>query len=398
MFDVSGELSVFLEAFLWIGIDLGFSTITLFEASERFVDEVIARFDWECIHEAPKYISKLTGTTLELKYRDALNSNQDYRDENNRWRVMRSRSRAIPIDENLTLGFLLENGYFDSEYSTRAEELALSSQLANLRNNPANAGKSAIIVSNGIRVEVYHEDDVDTITTSGTDGNDVYEFRKIDGHISHLTLNLGKGNDTVNSTGDSDNNTETGLTTITINGQDGNDYINIDSALLAPGGSTPAGSYHLLGGQGNDRLKITGVNSNYSGVLLEGGLGDDKLTGADGPDRIFGGHDDTSSTNTEFDGFDIIVGNGGNDYLDGGDEWHVNRTGILRNIAVYSPVTGSTFTTALNCVSLRSTSPMVRRSNTMTIEDVRSRMRLLLMAPANSSPDEFQLHGSNIPR
>ncbi|MFN9976033.1 MAG: hypothetical protein ACK58T_39675, partial [Phycisphaerae bacterium] len=54
LFDVSGELSVFLEACRWIGIDLGFSTITLFEASERFVDEVIAKFDWECVHEAPK--------------------------------------------------------------------------------------------------------------------------------------------------------------------------------------------------------------------------------------------------------------------------------------------------------------------------------------------------------
>ena len=59
LFDVHGDLSVFLEAFIWIGLDLGFSEITLFEARERFVDQVIASFNWECIHEAPEDIAVL---------------------------------------------------------------------------------------------------------------------------------------------------------------------------------------------------------------------------------------------------------------------------------------------------------------------------------------------------
>ncbi len=342
LFDVSGELSVFLEAFLWIGIDLGFSTITLFKASERFVDEVIARFDWECIHEAPHTISNLDGSTLTLQYRNE--SNGVYKDSNNQTARHAYKIEALPINEDLTLGYLLENGYFDSEASTRSEEITLSGQLAGFRNNPANSGKKVIVVSNGVRVQVYHEDDVDKITTAGTDGNDVYELIRLDGVVAELDLKLGGGNDTVNSTGDFDNNAEIGFTKITVDGEGGNDYINIDSSMLAPGSTTAAGSYHLIGGLGNDRLKITGVNSNYSGVLLEGGDGDDKLTGADGPERIFGGYDDATTANAAFDGFDIIVGNGGNDLLDGGDEWHTDRTGIRRNIAAYSPVTGSTFT------------------------------------------------------
>ncbi len=49
LFDMHGELRAFLEGFLWVGIDLGFSEITIFEASERFVDYLIAEFNYECV-------------------------------------------------------------------------------------------------------------------------------------------------------------------------------------------------------------------------------------------------------------------------------------------------------------------------------------------------------------
>ncbi|MBW2277841.1 MAG: hypothetical protein JRF63_10135, partial [Deltaproteobacteria bacterium] len=76
MFDVHGELALFVEAFLWIGLDLGFSEITLFEAKERFVNEVVARFDFECEHDAPDTLGAIKpvagraadGGTLILEY------------------------------------------------------------------------------------------------------------------------------------------------------------------------------------------------------------------------------------------------------------------------------------------------------------------------------------------
>ena len=45
LFDVHVEITLFMEAFLWVGLDMGFSRITLFEARERFVDIVLAEFE-----------------------------------------------------------------------------------------------------------------------------------------------------------------------------------------------------------------------------------------------------------------------------------------------------------------------------------------------------------------
>ena len=68
LFDMHGELKAFLEAFLWVGIDAGFFEVTLFEARERFVDEIIASFDHECPPIAPPVSSRIEAgsTTIEL--------------------------------------------------------------------------------------------------------------------------------------------------------------------------------------------------------------------------------------------------------------------------------------------------------------------------------------------
>ena len=70
LFDVNGQLKVFLEAFLWVGLDFGFGRITLFEARERFIDEIIAEFNWECMLSAPEDIADLSGDgkTIDLRY------------------------------------------------------------------------------------------------------------------------------------------------------------------------------------------------------------------------------------------------------------------------------------------------------------------------------------------
>ncbi|MCA9011336.1 MAG: calcium-binding protein, partial [Planctomycetaceae bacterium] len=340
LFDVDGQLKVFLEAYLWIGLDLGFSTITLFKASERFVDEIIVKFDWECIHEAPASIAQtsvdLNGDkVLTLSYQNSNGTTYNPGTARHAYKV-----EALPINDDLDLAYLLTNGYFDPEYSTLTEEIALRDQLAALRTAYPDGDRKVIVVSNGLRVQVYLDSDVDTIRTTGTSGNDVYDFKRLDGVVKNIDMDMGAGNDTFNSTGDSDNNgggAAQGLTSILINGGAGEDYINVDSSMLE------SGSYILRGGADNDRVKIGGIYSGYTGVTIEGGLGDDKLTGGDGPDRIFGGHDDTSSANTVFDGFDFIVGNGGDDLLDGGDEYEGNGTAAAHDVAVYSPLTGSLY-------------------------------------------------------
>ena len=130
LFDVQGELTVFLEAFFWIGIDLGFSTITLFEAMERFVDEVIASFDWECTLDAPTDIAQLDTTTdtLTLSYRDA--SNNVYLNDHGHVAAHQYKIEVLAVDDDLTQAFLIENGYLDPAYTSVSEEQALANQFS----------------------------------------------------------------------------------------------------------------------------------------------------------------------------------------------------------------------------------------------------------------------------
>ena len=80
----------------------------------------------------------------------------------------------------------------------------------------------------------------------------------------------------------------------------------VDSALLGAG---TADAYRLDGGADDDRVKLDGANTGYSGLLLDGGDGDDVIFGGEGPDRIQGGP-----------GFDVIAAYGGDDLIEGGDE------------------------------------------------------------------------------
>ena len=64
-----------------------------------------------------------------------------------------------------------------------------------------------------------------------------------------------------------------------------------------------------FGGVTLDTIDITGLNSTYNRLLLNGGVGDDSIFGHDGPDKIIGGS-----------GFDILAGYSGVDVILGGDE------------------------------------------------------------------------------
>ena len=49
VFDTRGQISAFLDAFFWVGADLGiFDRATLFEARRNFVNEVLAKFNFGC--------------------------------------------------------------------------------------------------------------------------------------------------------------------------------------------------------------------------------------------------------------------------------------------------------------------------------------------------------------
>lgn len=114
----------------------------------------------------------------------------------------------------------------------------------------------------------------------------------IQGGVVNLVVNAGQGDDVINIT-DVD---KVGLTSFTINGETGNDTILATNAKLGRVRLT------MDGGDGNDF--ITGT---ASGETIVGGQGDDVINGGDGNDNLQGG-----------DGVDVLNGNAGDDILDGG--------------------------------------------------------------------------------
>ncbi|MCA9151676.1 MAG: calcium-binding protein, partial [Planctomycetales bacterium] len=307
LFDVHGQLKVFLEAFLWIGLDLGITEITIFEARKRFVDQVIAQFDWECTLRAPQTIATLTDGNLNLQYSGSNSGGaQTYKVD------------VLPIDDDLTLQNLVRNGYLDTEYYDRAGELALRDQLASFRNyaelpTTPDEKKYAIVVSTGYKVQVYKVGDVDSITVNGTGYADHYDMKRLNGRVHSITINSGGGDDVINLTGETnivddvpDSYLGAGqLDTLTINAGAGDDIVSVDNIML---GNVNGQAYEINGQDGNDQLSLTGSNALYE-ATFNGGAGDDYIYGKDGIDNVFGGP-----------GFDVIATYGAADYVEGGDE------------------------------------------------------------------------------
>ncbi|MFP6692110.1 MAG: calcium-binding protein, partial [Pirellulales bacterium] len=332
VFDVHGELKVFLEAFFWIGLDLGFSKITLFEAEERFVDEIIASFEWECVLEAPDDIARLVTdgggiNTLELEYFNDPGIAQTYNVD------------VMPVDDNLTLTSLATNGLIDTEYYTRPEEVGLREQLAGYRAN--NSGEDVILVSTGLRSKLFLANGVDRIVLNGSPQADQHNLKRLNGRVDAVVIDGGGGDDVITLIGDAEN--EAKLTSLWIDGEAGHDYISLDGSMLGPGtGSGPhaalrpgtagnfAYDYLLSGDAGDDRIKLIGTSTSYGGLLLDGGDGDDVIMGKDGPEHVQGGR-----------GFDVIMTYDGDDLIDGGDEFDAdialftNEAGVVRTSTVY---------------------------------------------------------------
>ncbi len=193
------------------------------------MDEVIARFDWECIHEAPKKLATANAgaKSLNLKY---MNSDNSLYSTSNGYQY---NVTTLDVNADLTLETLLTNGYFDSEYSTRAEEIALSTQLRNLRDQIGQPGaeEKVIVVSNGQRVEVYPASQYDTLIVNGTSAKDTINISRARGVFKSITVNTEGGNDLVvlNPVDVADGSA---VTSIAINAGTGDDNVIVDSSVF----------------------------------------------------------------------------------------------------------------------------------------------------------------------
>ena len=136
----------------------------------------------------------------------------------------------------------------------------------------------------------------DTLTVTGSGAADSYDIRQSG---SDLVIRRGTSSITVPTTG-----LAAGIENVIVNAGNGNDTITIGNldrvGVLA---------IFVNGESGDDT--ITAVGAAIGGVRLgiDGGAGNDTLTGSDGADTIQGGA-----------GLDVISGNNGNDTLLGGDD------------------------------------------------------------------------------
>ena len=311
LFDTHGELTAFVEAFLWVGVDVGFTEITIFEERERFVDELLAEFNFECVKPAVDDIAELNNGTLNLRYEGGQGVSEAHK----------YRIEGVKVNSELTTVGLLKQGFFDPDVYNSAELGVLNNTLQALRDDPS--ASDAIIVSTGVRVEVFDARNVNKIVTSGTAKADSYKLAGLDGLVTAIDLTTGDGEDYIRL-----NSGISGADpmTVKVSAGDGDDRIEMDSRSKA--------AFVLFGGSGNDTIKLINDSDAYLSAEIHGGSGEDVLFGGVNNDVIYGDADP-----------DTILGYDGDDTIYGGDEVVAYYTAVdgEQRPVIYYQADGSPF-------------------------------------------------------
>lgn len=194
-------------------------------------------------------------------------------------------------------------------------------------------GDDVIDAGTGDDTIVWKQDGEDSV--NGADGRDQIEVRGTSGMDSLTVGQLGStlivtGNGSTLSVPNADQNFANGLEELVINGGNGADLItitdvdNVGSLLILVNGQNGDDTVSASGAMlGLVRLQIDGGNGDDTltgsdgDETLRGSAGDDSLNGGDGDDTLIGG-DGQDALNGDA-GNDLLRGEVGNDTLDGGD-------------------------------------------------------------------------------
>ncbi|WP_432470961.1 DUF4347 domain-containing protein [Amphritea sp. HPY] len=280
LFDMEGAIKAFLEAYLWVGVKVFGSKITLFEASKRFVEVTLATFEWTCPQFPDPEVATIQNGVMTLAYKD---------DQGNR---------------------------------AAQEQYTVSMEDVDLTDDGIDNEIAMIMVNGNGHTEYFDPNLVNKIVAQGTSGKDIYE---IDTSIdADLEIHGGGEDDYIIFTGKQNENRSR-----KIYGDGGDDtLIGTDMAEYMEGGSgndnirSKKGVDEIYGGAGDDFIwaegDAAGTSGNTNGFAnyIDAGDGSDRVLTGDGADKIItGAGDDTVDSGAGAD--DINTGSG-NDYIDAG--------------------------------------------------------------------------------
>ena len=144
---------------------------------------------------------------------------------------------------------------------------------------------------------------VGSLTSSSVNGNIGADAVTVTSGLSASQVYGGKDNDTLTVGGV--------ISSSSVNGDIGNDTINLNVATLENGSS-------VQGGLNDDTITLTGVNVFSADSSVFGGQGNDTINAANSTAAVVIYGDNDNDTVTSGGGADFLYGNNGNDQLNGG--------------------------------------------------------------------------------
>ncbi|HNH35922.1 MAG TPA: calcium-binding protein, partial [Rhodocyclaceae bacterium] len=355
--DVEGSIDWFLNAFVWVGLDLGFfGRITLWDENFSLGSGNIVEFEHHCPVIARPTLAHMSGGELVLHMGTDAGLRVTETDG--------SAAESYTVDY-LAAGSSLKDYNIDGSPATAATNVLVvqyngyaevynAASVGRIVVNDAAGGADSLTVGAGVAADVaFHGGEGDDRVTSqssgdhvlyGDAGKDRLAVVKAAGHSAGTarlyggdgddTLTTSDGNDSVYG-GDGNDKIKTGL---------GDDYVEGGDESVAVAGAkangdtidTGSGNDTIYGGTGSDAIKAGDGNDliyggDESGLLPSGkalgdsidagkgndtvhaGAGSDAIKGGDGDDQLWGGSGDDSFTAGK--GIDQVRGEAGGDTI-----------------------------------------------------------------------------------
>jgi Ca2+-binding RTX toxin-like protein len=285
MFDMDGQVSVGLDAFLWVGLKIPFvGKITLFSESFNLFSAVIADFHLECPPADVPILTDQSNVVASAIQDPAGDIGDTYNTVTNGVLTLNMGDRA---------GDRVHGDTTDG--AERFEVIQLVD---------ANGVTVTRVKYAGFTEEYVGVTD---IVIDGGDGDDQIVLVNLTDAIASVTINADDGNDLITATG--------AAQFIYVSGGDDDDSINIEAAEA-----------EVHGGSGDDII-MTGIGDD----TVYGGAGTDRITTGDGADEVWGGDEplpagfdpETDRAPGDIidtgDGVDTIHAGGGADLIDAGE-------------------------------------------------------------------------------